>query len=112
MTDTQFNELWCAALTAADRDAYVSDWATSSIWHDAETDAIPAERIEAIGQIYDVAHMSVRDIREATGLTQAAFAIQHCIPRRSIQNWETGQRTCPDYIRLMLAQTTGAYHRP
>lgn len=112
MTDKQFSTLFSDALDSNDRDAYVSDWALSSIWGDPEdADDIPAGRIERIGAVWDVAHVSVREIRAATGLSQAAFAQHFCIPRRTVENWESGVNSCPDYLRLLLAQAIGLYAR-
>lgn len=112
MTDKQFYALFCAALASADRDAFVSDWALSSVWADQEDAEIPPERIAAISDIWSVAHATIRDIRAYTGLTQAAFSTRFCIPRRTLENWESGVRSCPDYVRLLLAQAAGMYARP
>lgn len=112
MTDSIFHNLFGAALAAPDRDAFVSDWSLSSVWGDAETDEVPAVRIAMLGELWDAAHMSVREIRSLTGLTQAAFCARFCIPKRTLENWEGGKRSCPDYVRLMLAELSGAYTRP
>lgn len=112
MTDKQFYTLFCAALESADRDAFASDWALSSVWGDPEGAEIPADRIAAISDIWDVAHASIRDIRAYIGLTQAAFCTRFCIPRRTVEDWEAGRRSCPDYVRLLLAQASGMYARP
>lgn len=104
MTDKQFYTLWTEALAADDRDAYVSDWATSSIWNDAEDEPIPAGRADAIGAVWDTAHLTIREIRAVTGLSQVAFAQRFCIPRRTVEDWEAGRHSCPDYVRLLLAQ--------
>lgn len=111
MTDKQFYSIFSAALSneGASREAFVSDWALSSIWDDDGQD-IPEERIAEIGDIWDVAHLTICDIRQHTGLSQAKFAIRFCIPRRSIEDWESGARKCPDYLRLLLAQTVGLYN--
>ena len=111
MTDAQFRELFGDALTCADRDAFISEWALSSLWGDAPDSDIPADRIDEIGRIWDVAHMTIRDIRQSTGLSQARFAERYCIPRRSVENWESGTCDCPAYLRLLLAQVSGAYER-
>ena len=112
MTDKQFNILWDDALTAQNREAYVSDWSLSPVWGDGpEADAPPA-RIEMLTQLWDAAHLSVRDIRVHTGLSQRAFATRYCISRRTVENWESGSRQCPDFIRLLLAQICGCYRRP
>lgn len=112
MDDNRFCLLWNAALETADREEYVSEWALSSTWGSPEDAAIPEERIKALGAIWDMAHARVRDIRAYTGLTRTDFALRYLIPYRTIENWERGDNQCPDYIRLLLAQATGFYHRP
>lgn len=110
MTDKQFYNIFSDALSneGAPREAFVSDWALSSIWDDGQD--IPEDRIAEIGDIWDVAHLTICDIRQHTGLSQAKFAIRFCIPRRSIEDWESGARKCPDYLRLLLAQAVGLYN--
>lgn len=111
MTDKLFCTLFAAAL-AADRDAFVSDWSLSSVWGDAPDAAIPADRIDTLARLWDAAHLTIRDIRQHTGLSQVAFATRYCIPTRTLEDWERGARSCPDYLRLLLAQASGLYTRP
>lgn len=110
MTDKQFYSIFSDALSneGASREAFVSDWALSSIWDDGQD--FPEDRIAEIGDIWDVAHLTICDIRQHTGLSQAKFATRFCIPRRSVEDWESGARKCPDYLRLLLAQTVGLYN--
>ena len=112
MTDKQFYSIFSDALSdeGASRESFVSDWALSSIWGDDDNSDILEERIAEIGGIWDVAHLTIYDIRQHTGLSQAKFATRFCIPRRSIEDWESGARKCPDYLRLLLAQTVGLYN--
>lgn len=114
MTDKQFCSIFSDALSneGASREAFVSDWTLSSIWDDDDTQDITDERITEIGDIWDVAHLTICDIRQYTGLSQAKFATRFCIPRRSIEDWESGARHCPDYLRLLLAQAVGLYNKP
>lgn len=112
MNDKLFNELYGAALAANDKTAYVSDWALSSIWEDDPTSEIPPERIGQLEGIWDVAHLSIRDIRGHLGLTQVEFSQRYCIPCRTIGNWETGSSACPSYLRLLLIESAGLYKRP
>lgn len=111
MTDLQFFTLWGDASDCPVRGGFISDAALSSVWEDAEGADAPADRLSQLGAIWDVAHASIRDIRAFTGLTQAAFALRFCIPRRTLEGWESG-RPCPGYVRLLLAQAVGLYHRP
>ena len=112
MDDNRFYALFGAALKTNNRDEYISDYALSSIWGDAEGDEIPAQRVEDLGAIWDVAHASIRDIRAHTGLKRTDFAARYLIPYRTMENWERGDAQCPDYLRLLLAQATGFYRRP
>ena len=105
MTDKTFNLLYGAALASNDRDAYASDWALSSIWGER-----PEQSTEGLfnvcGRIWDLAHLTIRDIREHLGLSQVAFAVRFCIPRRTVEGWEAKGSAAP-YIILLLAQAAG-----
>lgn len=90
-----------------DRDAYISDLALSSMWGDAPEDDIPADRLALLGRVWDFAHMDFRAIRQASSLTQAAFADRFGIPKRTIEAWDEGQRTPPAYVLRMMAQLLG-----
>lgn len=112
MTDKLFCTIFGAALDAADRDAFLSDWSISSAWGDDPSGDITADRIAVVGGIWDAAHLTIRTIRQHTGLSQAAFAMRYCIPTRTLEDWERGVRSCPAYLRLLLAQAAGIYTRP
>ena len=109
--DKLFYTLFAEALTSPDRDAFVSDWSLSSVWGDAPDADIPADRIDTLARLWDAAHLTIRDIRQHTGLSQAAFATRYCIPTRTLEDWERGVRSCPDYLRLLLAKDVGLYQK-
>ena len=44
----------------------------------------------------------IKETRLELGLTQHQLAELTGIPFRTIQNWETGQRKCPDYVEKLL----------
>lgn len=48
--------------------------------------------------------MSIREIRESLGLTQAEFGRRFGLNLRSIQNWEQGVRSTPDYVLFMISR--------
>lgn len=104
MNDAQFESCYIEAVTMNDKDAYVSDMALSSVWNDAEDADVPQERLEALGRIWDVAHMSMRDIRKSSGMTQGAFAQKFLIPKRTIENWEENVNTPPEYVKILIAK--------
>lgn len=47
---------------------------------------------------------SIKEIRQSTGLSQQKFGeALYNIPRRTIQDWEQGLRTCPEYVAELIA---------
>jgi len=46
--------------------------------------------------------MNIHEMRHELGYTQSEFAARYHIPFRSIQNWETGKRSAPDYLTELL----------
>lgn len=109
--DKLFYTLFAEALTSPDRDAFVSDWSLSSVWGDTPDADIPADRVDTLQRLWDAAHLTIRDIRQHTGLSQVAFATRYCIPTRTLEDWERGVSRCPDYLRLLLAKDVGLYQR-
>lgn len=45
----------------------------------------------------------IRAIRVETGLSQVAFGAALHIPRRTIEEWEAGNRSCPPYVIDLIA---------
>ena len=109
MNDKLFYMIFTDALNIADRDAFISGWALSSVWEEAEDAEIPAERLTDLGKIWDVAHASFADIVAASGLKLVDFAAKFAIPYRTVLSWKHGERECPDYTRLLLARAVGMY---
>lgn len=62
---------------------------------------------ERLVRIWAVARMSVREMVEASGISQTAFAKGAGIPRRTVQGWCLGERECPVYVRFLLAEHYG-----
>lgn len=46
--------------------------------------------------------MTFKELREKSGMNQTKFAEYFGIPRRTVQNWELGLRTCPDYLLNLM----------
>lgn len=111
MTNKQFYILVGEATGYTDRDAYISDFAMSSMWEDDEPTEIPPERIAALGSIWDACRRSVKDIASAAGLSNRKLAERFCIPQRTVEDWSTGKRECNIYIRLMMQECLGILHR-
>lgn len=46
--------------------------------------------------------MTVKEIRKAAGMTQAAFAEYIGVGLRTVQGWEASARRCPEYVRALI----------
>lgn len=46
---------------------------------------------------------TIQEIRSSTGLSQSKFAAALEIPVRTLQNWERGGRSCPEYVVKLIA---------
>lgn len=86
----------------ADRDAYISDMALSSIWGDGAE--IPQERLELIGKVYDWATAEINALLRTHKMTQRDFARYFGMPLRTVQAWCGGARQCPPYVLAMAAE--------
>lgn len=47
--------------------------------------------------------MNIKELRIKHGLTQKQLSEITGIPERTIQNWEGGQRKCPEYVENMVS---------
>lgn len=47
-------------------------------------------------------YLGIRDARIQHGLTQQQLADLTGIPKRTIENWDSGQRKCPEYVEKMV----------
>lgn len=92
-----------AADPEASRAAFLNN-VTLSIPDDADGCVdLDAEK-RRLAQIWDVAHMTMKEIVDASGLSQTAFAKQAGVPRRTVQDWCGKKRACPAYVRFLLAE--------
>ena len=46
--------------------------------------------------------MTIKELRNITGLSQAKFAEKYEIPRRTIEDWERDLRIPPEYVVKLL----------
>lgn len=104
MTDL-FNKLWKDALSQPDKELFVSEYGYPE-WFD-EISEDPDVVVDTLGNIHNVASMSVKDMVKKSGMSQAKFAEKFCIPKRTVESWCMGERSCPDYVRLMMARLLG-----
>lgn len=48
--------------------------------------------------------MNLKEARTCAGMTQAEMSERFEIPKRTIENWETGKRKCPVYVEKLIVE--------
>lgn len=92
-----------AADPATSREVFLNS-VTLSIPDDADGCVdLDAEKAR-LSTIWDVAHLSMRELVARTSLSQTAFAKQVGVPLRTVQDWCGEKRACPTYVRFLLAE--------
>lgn len=46
--------------------------------------------------------LTIKDLREASGMTQKAFAEYFGIPKRTVENWDSRINQCPAYLLELM----------
>ena len=46
---------------------------------------------------------TIKELREKTGMTRKEFSSHTGIPVRTLEDWEAGRRTPPEYIPRLIA---------
>jgi len=46
---------------------------------------------------------SIKELRESTGMSRKDFSEHTGIPVRTLEDWEAGRRTPPEYIPILIA---------
>lgn len=55
-------------------------------------------------KIWELSHdLTFKKLRQVSGLTQAKFAQEYGVPLRTLEKWDTGERTPPPYVIELLA---------
>lgn len=109
MTDMQFKICLTEAPNYTDRDAFVSDLALSSMW--GEGAEITEEFLANLAAIWDAYHRTIPQVAADAGLSCRKLAERFCIPYRTVENWSSGTREAPVYVRLMMQECLGLLKR-
>jgi len=99
MNDKLFNTVWKDALKSGEqRTAFITRWTQSG--------QLPDGSASKVAAVWDAAHITIKEIRAATGLTQMQFCERFCIPRSTLQHWELVKEPAP-YLKLLLCRAVG-----
>lgn len=108
MTDKQIYRLYGEAANYADPDAFASDVALSLLDPDTPGQEVDMALFEQLRGLWHAYNDPFRLLLDRIGLSQSGCSRRFCIPLRTVQGWTLGERACPSYVRLMMAEATGA----
>lgn len=91
-----------AADPATSRDAFLNN-VTLSAPDAPRCIDLDAEKAR-LSSIWELAHLSMKELISLTGMSQTAFAKGAGIPLRTVQGWCGEERACPAYVRFLLAE--------
>lgn len=57
---------------------------------------------DKLAAIYFFSGKSLREVREKYGYSRAMFSREFGIPIRTLENWESGERTPPNYVMTLI----------
>ena len=101
-----FSTLWFEADKLDDKSEYINKFTSYTsknvIKFKAKYDIEIEEAYNVLSEIFDKQHMTFKEILEAASKTKAEISHSFCIPIKTIDDWYTGRRKCPSYIRLNI----------
>lgn len=105
MTKERFLYLYHIAQDQSELDAYIAEFGYPDYFNEISNDS--DEVVKRLTEIYNLAHMSMSDIINASPYSTGGFAKHFDIPLRTVQHWVLADRPCPEYIKLMVAELLG-----
>lgn len=93
-----FSELYREAFECEALDMYIAELGWQD-WMDKYDDV--EDVVKDLAKIYEMAHRSVRDVREEYGFSRAAFARAYHVPLRTVEDWEY-KNTIPSYVKSLI----------
>lgn len=94
-----FKTLYIEALEyGEDKEMYIAERG----WQEWMDSYPPAETLEVI---WSLAKGTIKENREKYNFSRAAFSRRNDIPVRTLEDWESGKRNHPDYVKMLLDYT-------
>lgn len=81
------------------------DWMGEFMDGDELTEREESEINKVIAEAFELSREPRLKVeRKLSGLTQAQMAEELGIPKRTIENWESGTRTAPEYVERLIVE--------
>lgn len=111
MNDKQLYMYLGETINYTNPDAFASDVTIALLDPDDANQEISKEIFDGLVILWHIACDPFKTYLSLLGLTQSECARRFCIPLRTVQNWAGGERSCPLYLRLMMAEIMGIWDR-
>lgn len=96
-----FSELYEGAKECENVDEFIERWE-----NEIQLKKTPDDNIVLLLRfIYEVAHMSIKDIREYLGMPRPQFCEYYEIKQRTLEDWEYGKNPVPQRMIKLLSYT-------
>jgi DNA-binding transcriptional regulator YiaG len=93
--------LYSEALEYSDLDMYIAERGWQDWMNNFDEDKIG----DLLSAVYDLAHKSLKDLRQDRNISRAAFSRLYKIPIRTLEHWDAGTRKIADYTKMLIAYT-------
>lgn len=90
-----FKELYSEALEDTTLEFFIAERG----WQEWMEEYEPDEVAELLSRIYGLANNPLKDTRQ---VSRAEFGRQYGIPVRTLQDWDLGNRSAPEYVKLLI----------
>lgn len=90
-----FKELYSEALEDTTLEFFIAERG----WQEWMDDYTPDEVANLLSCIYRLANNPLKDTRQ---VSRAEFSRQYGIPVRTLQDWDLGNRSAPEYVKLLI----------
>lgn len=101
---TDFHRLRIDAEDCSSLDEYIAEEGGSLPEECYPADMSAEKPLKIMSIIWELAHdFNFKKLRAISGMTQAEFVREYCIPRRTVEHWDVGERTPPSYVLELLA---------
>ena len=75
------------------------EWMDEYVGDDGSADKI----VSILSAIWELKANPIKGIKKVCKLTNESIADEFFAPRRSVENWSSGDRESPDYVWMMIA---------
>lgn len=105
MTNKIFNKLWNDALEQPSMEWFVAEYGYPEWFSEISDDT--DEIIKILESIHAATHMPFEEIIAKSGMSRMDFYERFCLKKSTVDKWESGEESCPDYYRLLLCRELG-----